>query len=221
MIKNNYFIWIILTFISIILLALFIGTVAILFKYCVIYQRRRLHPNDEARNIKTNTDHSRSKSEASHQQSEGIQGEQNTGEFHSNVQSISKVRVQQREIEPISGIIVVHPTPKTVTISQASIPRIEVSKTSQVNNQLIKKDAGQKGLNGESLRESIASSSIIIGQEDGIEIINSNTSSNSATPCCLEEQMLNEANHENMELSKRKVGKIKLEINVKINYKGI
>ena len=61
---------------------------------------------------------------------------------------------------------------------------------------------------GESLKESIASSSIIIGQDDGIEIINSNTSSNSATPCCLEEQMLSELRHDNVGLTRRKVRKI-------------
>uniref|UniRef100_A0A914LPZ5 Candidate secreted effector n=1 Tax=Meloidogyne incognita TaxID=6306 RepID=A0A914LPZ5_MELIC len=163
-------------------------------------RRRGLHPND--------SDNSRSIT--SHQIKEGIQGQQNTKIVHPINQPKSKVSIQQGEIEPISGIILVNPTPKTVTLSQTSIPRIEVSKTSQGTNRVINNGGQQintgsnQEMNCESLKESIASSSIIIGQDDGIEIINSNTSSNSATPCCLEEQMLSELRHENVGLTRRK-----------------
>ncbi|CAK5079008.1 unnamed protein product [Meloidogyne enterolobii] len=130
MLENNYFTLIILTFISIIFLVLFIGTITILIKIYFIYQRRGLHPNHEA---KTNSDYSRS----IHQRKEGIQGQQNTKTVHPINHPLSKVSIQQGEIEPISGIILVNPTPKAATPSQTSIPRIEVSKTSQGTNRVI------------------------------------------------------------------------------------
>jgi len=137
MLENNYFTLIILTFISIIFLVLFIGTITILLK--IIYQRRRgLHPND--------SDNSRSIT--SHQIKEGIQGQQNTKIVHPINQSKSKVSIQQGEIEPISGIILVNPTPKTVTLSQTSIPRIEVSKTFQGINRVINNGGQQINTGG-------------------------------------------------------------------------
>ena len=55
------------------------------------------------------------------------QSDQNTEAIHPTSSApISKVRIQQREIEP--GIILVHPTPKTLTHAQSIIPRIEFNK---------------------------------------------------------------------------------------------
>ncbi|CAK5036557.1 unnamed protein product [Meloidogyne enterolobii] len=87
MLDNNYFTLIILTFISIIFLVLFIGTIAILIKIFIIYQRRRgPHPNHEAK-IMTTSDYSRSIT--SRQRKEGIQGQQNTKIVHPINQPIS------------------------------------------------------------------------------------------------------------------------------------
>jgi len=146
MLENNYFTLIILTFISIIFLVLFIGFIAILLKIYFIYQRRRgPHPNREAKNM-TNSDYLRSTN--SHQRKEGIQFQQNTKIIHPINQPISKVSIQQGEIEPISGIILVNPTPKTVTLSQTSILRIEVSKTFQGINRVINNGGQQINTGG-------------------------------------------------------------------------